>query len=338
MVTKPKDQRPIDDDRRSVRRLLDAAFAALARTVLRIFFRGIEIRGTERIPPGPVVLVANHPNGLADGLLLLGFLPRRVRAIARSTLWRNPAVRPFLAFAGTVPVYRPQDAAAEMWKNARCFSRCHDLLAQGGAIVIFPEGRSHDGKAILLLKTGAARIVLEARANLGLDVRVVPVGMRYDAKDCFRSCAYVEIGEPMDVEPEVARYTAAPQPAVRRLTDRIALRLEHLARAPVEVPVPPKQVMFVGPAVAGMIANALPCALTMLVARTARREMRASYAIVAGFYLFPLFWLLETALGVALGGLLAGLGTAVAALVGGWAAIVRLDAWARDQTPLRAAA
>ena len=338
MITKWGDPRPVHDGHRSFRRLLDAAFAALARTVLRIFFRRIEIRGAERIPPGPVVLVANHPNGLADALLLIGFLPRRVRAIARSTLWRNPAVRPFLAFAGTVPVYRPQDAAAEMWKNTGCFSRCHDLLAQGGAIVIFPEGRSHDGKALLPLKTGAARIVLEARAKLGLDVRVVPVGMRYDAKDRFRSCALVEIGEPIDAEPEVALYAATPQVTVRRLTGRVAVRLEHLARGPVEDAAPPKQATFAGPAVAGMIANVLPCALTMLVARTARREMRTSYAIVAGFYLFPLFWLLETALGVVLGGVSVGLGTGVAALAGGWAAIVRLDARARDQTPLRAAA
>ena len=53
---------------------------ALARFVLRIFFREVEVVGADRLPlDRPLVLVANHVNGLIDPVLVLGPLPLRPR-------------------------------------------------------------------------------------------------------------------------------------------------------------------------------------------------------------------------------------------------------------------
>jgi len=200
------------------------------RLVLKIFFREVEVVGAERIPRDrPVVLVANHVNGLIDPLLLWGPLPVQPRFLAKSTLWNVPMVRPFLALAGAIPVYRRQDEGVDPAKNAETFARAHEVLAAGGALALFPEGKSHSAPALQPLKTGAARIVLEAERKLpGLGVRIVPVGLLFDAKETFRSRALVQVGEPIDPAPEVQIAERDPVAAVRGLTERIDVGLQEV--------------------------------------------------------------------------------------------------------------
>jgi glycerol-3-phosphate O-acyltransferase / dihydroxyacetone phosphate acyltransferase len=199
------------------------------RLILRVFFRSVEVVGAERLPPGkPLVLVANHVNGLVDPVLLLGPLPVRPRLLAKSTLWKNPVVRPFANWAGAIPVYRQQDQVNTA-QNEETFIRCHEVLAQGGAIALFPEGKSHSEPALQPLKTGLARIVLGAERRFpGLGVRIVPVGLTFDQKESFRSRALVQVGEPIDPQPEVLLDKDDNPAAVRALTARVSQALEEV--------------------------------------------------------------------------------------------------------------
>jgi glycerol-3-phosphate O-acyltransferase/dihydroxyacetone phosphate acyltransferase len=205
---------------------------SLARFLMRIFFRQVEVIGAAGIPQDtPLMVVANHGNGLIDSALLLGFLPVGPRFLAKSTLWAELMVRPFLQFAAAIPVYRRQDEGVDTSKNADTFTACHAVLHAGGTIALFPEGRSHAEPAVLPLKTGVSRIVLEAEAlfaakGRSLGSRIVPVGLTFDDRGRFRSRALILVGEPLDPTPELERYADDPRGAVLSLTDRVKEGIE----------------------------------------------------------------------------------------------------------------
>jgi 1-acyl-sn-glycerol-3-phosphate acyltransferase len=211
-----------------LRRLLDELGAGLARVTLGVFFRDIEVVGRTRVPRGaPLLIIANHVNNLIDPMLIMGYAGVRPRFLAKSTLWKHPIVAPALLLLGALPVYRRRDGAP-VARNIETFSRCRVELAESGTIAIFPEGYSHNEPGAVPLKTGAARIALEAGAHGAPGLRVLPVGIVYEDKERFRSRVLVQVGEPIDPAPEQAGYADAPRDAVKALTARIAAGLESV--------------------------------------------------------------------------------------------------------------
>src|ERR1700728_4128682 len=215
-----------------MRRLADRGMRGLARLLVHVFFRQIELEHGDRLPAtGPVVLVANHLNGLVDGLLLMATLGRYPRFLGKSTLFKILPLWPFLKFAGVIPVYRVIDGAPGD-HNVSAFATCHDILARGGAVALFPEGISHDESSLQPLRTGAARIALEAAVDSGIaDVVTVAVGLTYDAKARFRSRALVRVAEPVSVSAWLAANGVEERDAVRLLTDDLAHQLTGVSPA-----------------------------------------------------------------------------------------------------------
>ena len=211
------------------RRLLDRGVGALSRFVLGLFFRRVEVVGRDRLPAGPRIVVANHVNGLIDPLFVFGPLRLPARTLGKSTLWKIPILAQLLDLAGVVPVYRRQDEGADTARNRETFARSVAELARGATLAIFPEGVSHDRPQLQPLRTGAARIALEAELERGpLGVRIVPVGLVFEERTRFRSRALVVVGEPLDPAPEVALARADEVGAARSLTARIADALERV--------------------------------------------------------------------------------------------------------------
>jgi 1-acyl-sn-glycerol-3-phosphate acyltransferase len=206
--------------------VIRAAATAVSRLVLRVFYRRLEAAGLERIPAsGPTILVLNHPNGLMDPLLLLCLSPRPVSFLAKSPLFTMPFVSLFVKAFGSIPVYRPQDADADVRRNRETFAKARELLKRGGVLALFPEGISHGEPRLQPLKSGAARIALGA-ASEGA-VTVVPAGLTYEARDLFRSGALLRLAEPFAVEPiPLDERGEPPRIAVKALTERLRVALE----------------------------------------------------------------------------------------------------------------
>ena len=173
----------------------------LARLLLRMEYRHVETSGVERVPAtGPVLLVANHHNSLVDSMAILAVSPRAAGPMAKAPLWKMKVLRLFLEAVEAVPVFRPQDAAENDGRGARAnletFAECIRRLQAGRSIVLFPEGMSRPSSKLLPLRTGAARIALDAETP----VSVVPIGLLHEPPGKRRGTLLVRFGAPFVVD------------------------------------------------------------------------------------------------------------------------------------------
>ena len=171
---------------------------SLARFAARTFFREIVIEGRENLPStGAVLFTPNHPNGLLDPMLMF-FLspPYELHFVAKASLFKIPIFGSILRSIGAIPVVRKFEAAG-LVDYSPFFAKCAEALAEGGSIVIFPEGRSLPQAYLAPLKTGPARIFLLARER-GHDVHIVPIGLNYEQGTTFRSRVLVSIAPPLN--------------------------------------------------------------------------------------------------------------------------------------------
>ena len=195
-----------------IRRLID--------TVVRLFYRRIEVEGRERVPAGPVIFILNHPNALMDPLVLITQAGRPVSFLAKEPLFRMPVLGRMVKAMDAIPVYRRMDQA-DTANNTRTFAAARELLQRGGSLALFPEGTSHSDPRLKPFRTGAARIALGAGVA---GLQIVPAGLFYTDKTTFRSGALLCFGPPiaLDVVASGADGEPPPEP-VRELTSR----LEH---------------------------------------------------------------------------------------------------------------
>jgi hypothetical protein len=111
-------------------------------------------------------------------------------------------------------------------RNRETFRAINEALGRGGAILIFPEGKTHDAPSLAPLKTGAARMAIDARDVGGArELAVVPIGLTFERKDAPRTRVLVKVGEPIVID---EWRPAPPLRPVEGLTAEIDARLRAL--------------------------------------------------------------------------------------------------------------
>ena len=209
--------------------------ASLSRFALRAALWAIDRfyevgRVGRAVPKGPVLVIANHPNSLMDGLVVFKVAGRPIRPLGKAPLFKHPLIGPVLEGLGALPVYRPQDSPGETWRNDRTFEAAVKALRDGEAVLIFPEGLSHSAVQLARMKTGAARIAFAAEetADWQLGLRIVPIGLTYHRKHAFRGRVAAAVGRSFEVAGWKGLRQLDERGAVESLTDSMREALEKV--------------------------------------------------------------------------------------------------------------
>ncbi len=201
----------------------------LARRLVGLYYGRIEVKDADRVPQtGPVLFCANHANSLLDPVLV-GIAARRpVRFMAKAPLFDSPVLGPPMRALGMIPAFRGQDDPSQVRRNLESLDVGAKVLIEGSAMGIFPEGRSHDFNTVEMIRSGAARMALDAVAGGAKGLQVVPVGINYENKEQFRSAVWIRVGEPIDVERCLADNEGNERKARRDLTLRLEQGLKQV--------------------------------------------------------------------------------------------------------------
>ncbi|HEY82110.1 MAG TPA: 1-acyl-sn-glycerol-3-phosphate acyltransferase [Dehalococcoidia bacterium] len=125
--------------------------------VLLFLFTRFEVRGKESIPSqGPLLIVVNHLN-LADPPIIGVSIRRKAVFLAKEELFRSRVIGYVVRNYGAFPVRRGG-------MNKEALRKSEQLLKEGMALILFPEGRrspsgrlgaAFPGPALIACRTGA---------------------------------------------------------------------------------------------------------------------------------------------------------------------------------------
>jgi 1-acyl-sn-glycerol-3-phosphate acyltransferase len=211
---------------------LYGALIRFLRVVTQLYFVEVRSSGRSHLPAeGPLIIAANHPGSVLDAVLLSTQVPRPIRYLARSGLFRMPVFAGLFRSLGAIPVYRPHETADASERNRVTFSRVYEHLDRGGCIGIFPEGRNSTWAQVGQLRKGVARMALgtEERHDFSLGLVIVPVGINHDRRELLTSDALLRFGRPIRVADFRQAYRDDPEAAVQALTDEVQQALRRQA-------------------------------------------------------------------------------------------------------------
>ena len=175
------------------------------RALVSVWFREIDLIDSDNLPTeGGLLFIAWHPSGLIDPMLMHAALPGKQSMIAKHTLFKVPVLGKFIKAAGALPIERSQDSknkAAASDRNKNLLSAVSSAVANGGRLIIFPEGTTHSESSSKQARSGAARIIQAAireAEELGkARPQLVPIGLHYSDSTTFRERCAVVIERPM---------------------------------------------------------------------------------------------------------------------------------------------
>ena len=153
-------------------------------TLLKILYRPQAI-GTENIPiDGPVIFVGNHRHAF-DPIVVMTHTRRIVHYMAKESLFKGFHGFLFKSI-GLIKVYRTRN-------NPMAIVEAEEVLKNGGAVGIFPEGtRNTTQKELLKFRHGAVAIAKQANS------KIIPFAIKGEYK-LFKKGLVIEFGTLIDI-------------------------------------------------------------------------------------------------------------------------------------------
>lgn len=143
----------------------------IVRAYIALFIDAIHVSGRENLPPGPKIIVANHPH-VTDGFVLPFLIKEKIHFLIQADVFTIPFIGRLLSLADQIPV--------AMGRGREALEAARQKLSMGHVVAIFPEGRLSGSTEIRRAGAGAAMLAIESGAPL------VPIGF-YVPPDCVRA-------------------------------------------------------------------------------------------------------------------------------------------------------
>lgn len=160
--------------------------AAVSKLRLNVLYDAERLAAVPR--HGPLVIIANHPYGVLDGIII-GYLTSLVRPqfklLANSVLYRAPELQSYV-----LPIDFT-DRKAAVRTNIDSRRKASAELAAGGAVVVFPAGGVSTSKTLfgpavdLEWKPFTAKLITQSRAT------VVPVFFEGQNSRIFQVASHI---------------------------------------------------------------------------------------------------------------------------------------------------
>lgn len=199
----------------------------ITRYLILPWYATYEVRGAEHVPlEGPLIVASNHLNDADPGVLVWG-IPRRLVFMTKAELFKIPVLKQFLEAFGAFPVRRGEADLGALRSAA-------EVLKDGNALVIFPEGTrsgeraqllpAHPGTALLALRAGVPILpcAITGSQHMGMP--------RMFLRPFRRWRIVLTIGEPFSLSKPARLNGEAAAEGTRQIMARIAALLPESYR------------------------------------------------------------------------------------------------------------
>ncbi|MDZ4748011.1 MAG: 1-acyl-sn-glycerol-3-phosphate acyltransferase [Saprospiraceae bacterium] len=169
---------------------------------LRLYFRKTIVYGLEHIPrKGPLIVASNHPSAFLEASIMGITLGRPLHYLVRGDMF-HPKFQWLFDWTNQIPIYRQKDGISNLRKNASSFELTYRKLADGEAVLIFPEAKTILEKRMRPIQRGTAHLAFGTLPFVkeGEELLILPVGVNFTEPRLPGTDVVVRFGAPFLTE------------------------------------------------------------------------------------------------------------------------------------------
>lgn len=193
---------------------------------LRLYFRKTIVYGLEHIPrKGPLIVASNHPSAFLEASIMGTILGRPLHYLVRGDMF-HPKFSWLFNWTNQIPIYRQKDGISNLRKNASSFELTYRKLADGEAVLIFPEAKTILEKRMRPIQRGTAHLAFGTLPFVkeGEELLILPVGVNFTEPRIPGTDVVVRFGAPFLTE----HATREDREAIERFTNTLCASMSPL--------------------------------------------------------------------------------------------------------------